>query len=122
MIRKSLLFSLLVFIFFCCGSSSPELEGIDATLWKSDKYGCLEQRTQFITAITTQKDKLKSLTEDDIIDLLGRPDQNELYSRNQKFYRYFLEPGPSCEKAVPNPKRLIIRFNAIGLAKEVSVE
>ncbi|HZX74796.1 MAG TPA: hypothetical protein VFE57_10260, partial [Cyclobacteriaceae bacterium] len=100
----------------------PLLEGVDTELWKSDKYGCLKQRIQFISAITSQKDKLKSLNEDDIIDLLGRPDQNELYSRNQKFYRYFLEPGPSCEGAVENPKRLIIRFNAIGLAKEVSVE
>lgn len=122
MIQKSLLFSFLLFILCCCGSSAPDLEGIDTELWKSDKYGCLGKRTQFIIPITNQKDKLKSLTEDDVIDLLGRPDQNELYSRNQKFYRYFLEPGSSCEHAVPNPKRLIIRFNAIGLAKEVSVE
>ena len=122
MIQKSLLFSFLLFIVCSCGQSTPDLEGVNTDVWKSDKYGCLGKRTQFITSITNQKDKLKSLTEDDVIDLLGRPDQNELYSRNQKFYRYFLEPGPSCENAVPNPKRLIIRFNAIGLAKEVSVE
>ena len=122
MIQKSLLFSLFAFLLFSCGQSTPVLEGIDTELWKSDKYGCLQQRIQFITPITNQKDKLKSLTEDDVIDLLGRPDQNELYSRNQKFYRYFLEPGPSCKNAVANPKRLIVRFNAIGLAKEVSVE
>ena len=122
MTQKLLLFSLLIFMVCACGPSTPDLEGVDTKLWKSDKYGCLQQRTKFITAITTEKDKLKSLTEDDIIDLLGRPDQNELYSRNQKFYRYFLEPGPTCENAVANPKRLIIRFNAIGLAKEVSVE
>jgi hypothetical protein len=122
MIQKFLLFSLVLIVLFSCGPTAPDLEGIDTELWKSDKYGCLQQRQQFIAAITSQKDKLKSLTEDDVIDLLGRPDQNELYSRNQKFYRYFLEPGPSCENAMANPKRLIIRFNAIGLAKEVSVE
>src|SRR5689334_3068886 len=113
MIQKSLLFSFVLFIVYSCGQPIPLLEGIDVELWKGDKYGCLGQRIQFITLITNQKDKLKSLTEDDIIDLLGRPDQNELYSRNQKFYRYFLEPGSTCEHAVINPKRLIIRFNAI---------
>src|SRR6188768_3150667 len=107
MIQKSFLLSLFIIILYSCGQPTPILEGVDIELWKSDKYGCLKQRTQFIVSITNQRDKLKSLTEDDIIDLLGRPDQNELYSRNQKFYRYFLEPGPSCEHAVPNPKRLI---------------
>src|SRR6478609_8997818 len=99
MIKKSLLFSTLSFLLCCCGNPAPDLEGVDTELWKSDKYGCLGKRKAFITLITNQKDKLKSLTEDDMIDLLGRPDQNELYSRNQKFYRYFLEPGPSCDGA-----------------------
>ena len=122
MIQKFSLLGFILLVLFSCSTPLPKLEGIDISLWKADKYGCLLQRNLFISKITTQKDKLKSLTEDDIIDLLGRPDQNELYSRNQKFYRYFLEPGPSCNGAPANPKRLIIRFNAVGLAKEISVE
>ena len=119
---KYIIPGVLLLIVWSCGKPLPTLDGLDEASWKSDKYGCLNQRSTFMISLITQKSKLKSLTEDDIIDLLGRPDQNELYTRNQKFYRYFLEPGASCENAIPNPKRLIIRFNAIGLAKEVSVE
>lgn len=122
MIPKFILPSLLSFVVLSCSTPLPELEGVDTKVWKSDKYACLNERSKFIGSITTQKDKLKSLTEDDMIALLGRPDENELYTRNQKFYRYFLEPGPTCGSSSDHPKKLIIRFNAIGLAKEVSVE
>ncbi len=70
-----------------------------------------------------------ALDEMAIVSLLGNPDQNELYKRNQKFYTYFLQPGPGCAaaNAAPGdrdaaPKKLVIRFNAMGLAKEIIVE
>jgi outer membrane protein assembly factor BamE (lipoprotein component of BamABCDE complex) len=56
-----------------------------------------------------------------IIALLGRPDQNELYSRNQKFYYYSLEPGKVCGMNSES-KRLSVRFNATGRAKEIELE
>jgi hypothetical protein len=58
-----------------------------------------------------------------VVELLGRPDQNELYTRNQKFYYYFIQPAPDCGGSKDSiSSRLVIRFNAMGLAKEVSVE
>ena len=58
-----------------------------------------------------------------IVKLLGRPDQNELSTRNQKFFYYFLEPAPACGTATDSlSARLSIRFNAVGLAKEVAIE
>ena len=68
-----------------------------------------------------QKDELKGLSEKDIIALLGRPDHNELYKRNQKFYYYDIEPGKSCNNEVAG-QQLVIRFTAMGYAKEVSIE
>ena len=56
-----------------------------------------------------------------IIDLLGRADQNELYKRNQKFYYYLLEPGKSCGVNMES-RKLSVRFNATGRAKEIEVE
>lgn len=58
-----------------------------------------------------------------IVELLGRPDRNELYKRNQKFYYYYLTPAPECANYNANSStRLAIRFNAMGLAKEIMIE
>lgn len=75
-----------------------------------------------LEAMKAEKEKLLSLNELQIVELLGRPDQNELYKRNQKFYYYFLQPSPDCPAPAPEALRLVIRFNAMGLAKEVSIE
>ncbi len=111
---------LLMLIFAACGKSLPELENIDLEVWKADRNGCKRDREKMITSFKEQKDKLKGLSEDDIIKLLGRPDQNELWKRNQKFFKYFIEPGGSCQKGSTNVI-LSIRFNAMNLAKEVEI-
>ncbi|MFZ1807371.1 MAG: hypothetical protein WAU36_09130 [Cyclobacteriaceae bacterium] len=117
--------SLLLFFFVLlssCSSSLPTLEGIDLTLWKGDKNGCNGDRSKMIMAITQEKEKLKVLSEMDIIKLLGRPDENDLLQRSQKFYVYYLEPGPGCDQAKADPKKLILRMNAMSLTKEVQIK
>lgn len=111
-----------VLILASCGKSLPELENLDLNAWKDDKNACGNYRAGNIDAIQTQKEKLLALDESKIISLLGRPDRNELYKRNQKFFYYYLQPGPACSTPTENAKRLAIRFNAMGLAKEIAIE
>lgn len=115
----------LSFVFFlclACGNPLPTLEGIDKTSWEEDKSGCGHARIAMVKAIDSEKEKLLALDQIQIVELLGRPDQNELSTRNQKIFYYFIEPGPLCENATDTlPQRLAIRFNAMGLAKEVAV-
>ena len=71
----------------------------------------------------SEKDKLLGLDQMQIVEILGKPDLNELSTRNQKFFHYFIEPSPSCPAATDSlSKKLVIRFNAMGLAKEVAIE
>jgi outer membrane protein assembly factor BamE (lipoprotein component of BamABCDE complex) len=112
----------LLVLLFSCSKSLPSFDNIDLYKWKEDKNGCLGDRIRSLDALRQQKDKLKALSEMEIISLLGRPDRNELYKRNQKFYYYFLEAGVVCGIDKESPKRLSIRFNAMGLAKEVVIE
>ena len=114
-----ILLSLLV---ASCGKPLPELNNIDLVRWKSDPNGCAGVRIQMTTSLESEKKKMLGLNEMEIVDLLGKPDKQELYKRNQKFYRYYLQPGPACTAADTNAKKLIIRFNAVGLAKEISIE
>ncbi|MBS1544274.1 MAG: hypothetical protein JST14_11610, partial [Bacteroidetes bacterium] len=57
----------------------------------------------------------------DVIELLGRADRNELYERNQKFYYYYIQGGPSCGGQASASRKLTIRFNAMGYAQVVAI-
>jgi len=116
--------SVIVISFFIlsCGKSLPELKGVDLKAWKDDSNGCQHKRSQMTDAIKKEKSKLLALDELQVIKLLGRPDRNELFKRNQKFFFYFLEPSDRCSEHDASPLKLSVRFNAMGLAKEVTIE
>jgi hypothetical protein len=120
-------FSLFLFLslfLFSCGKPLPELTGVDRALWMADKRACSGSRAGMLEAVKTNTPKLLALSEVDLVSLLGRPDEEELYKRNQKFYYYYLEPHGECATADSTIKalRVAIRFNAMGLAKEVRIE
>jgi hypothetical protein len=113
----------IIVTLFSCGKSLPELKGINKESWTDDKGACKNVRSRMIDDVKSQKDQLLALSEMQLVELLGRPDENELYKRNQKFYTYYLEPGPTCDSLTGDEAlKLVIRFNAMGLAKEVVVE
>lgn len=117
--RAFILFTVVVFA--NCSAPPPSLNGMDVLKWKEDKLACNGARQGMQEALSEQKEKLKGLSESAIIKLLGRPDQNELYKRNQKFYSYFISPGQDCNQP-RTAMKLTIRFNAMGRAKEVVIE
>ena len=105
-----------------CSKPLPELKGVNIESWKADKYGCAGNREPFIETVRTQKNSLLALSEMQIVDILGKPDRTELSKRNQKYYYYYFQPGKDCQSPVLNPLRLSIRFNAVGLANEITVD
>lgn len=114
---------LLLLLCLCCEKPLPHLEGVDLQRWQQDKNGCSGMRTPMRDAIDHEKEKLLGLDQLQTVALLGHPDQNELYSRNQKFFYYFIDPAPSCAAEDDSvAEKLVIRFNAVGLAKEVAIE
>lgn len=122
-LKSSIAFTLILTILTGCGKDIPTLENIDLDQWKKDRNACESYRTTVRQSIISQKDKLLALKEMQVVELLGRPDRNELYRRNQKFYYYYLNAAPDCKTYdAASSKRLAIRFNAMGLAKEVMVE
>lgn len=113
---------ILALLLLSCGKEVPSLHGVDIEKWKADKNGCVGYRQSIKTSLASEISKLKGLAEMDVIRLLGKPDQNELYKRNQKFYSYFISPGPPCLDTASAPQKLILRFNAMGYAQLVSLE
>jgi hypothetical protein len=116
--------SLILLLLLSCDKPLPTLEGFDAKIWKDDRNACNGKRASMEDNLKGEKQKLLALTELQVIDVLGRPDQNELFKRNQKFYTYFIEPASACtsDTTAHKAKRLVVRFNAMGLAKEITIE
>lgn len=109
-------------VFISCVKDLPALKGIDLEKWKEDKNACSGIRSDTQESLRNELTKLKGLSEANIITLLGKPDQNELYKRNQKFFHYYLTPGPGCESPDSVSHTLVIRFNAMGYAQLVFIE
>lgn len=104
-----------------CGSS-PELKGFDAQIWKQDKKGCQHQRIQLIDTLLAQKDQLLHLTPNATIRYLGNPDEQELYEHRQRFFKYFIDPAPSCSAQDSLHRFLQIRYDALDKSSEIVVQ
>jgi hypothetical protein len=114
--------SLFFLLFTSCGKPLPEWSGIEMEKWRADKNGCEGYRAANLGVLEKQLTTLEALNEMDIIEFLGKPDLNELSKRNQKIYYYHLQAGPTCSSPLASARTLTIRFNAVGLAKEIAIE
>ncbi|MBC7891766.1 MAG: hypothetical protein H7Y12_06090 [Sphingobacteriaceae bacterium] len=113
----------LSFLLFSC-TKQPDLKGFDLPRWRGDRGGCRGQRLAQSEPFKALREELKGVSANDFADLFGRPDINQLADRNQKYYVYFLEPGPHClDLKKPSVARSVaIRFSAIGLATEITFQ
>ncbi len=121
---KNILIVLVLSILLLAGCKNNEaLDYFDYDTWISDPNGCKGKRLALLKSLETQLESLKKLNQNEVKELLGKPDKNELYRRSQKFFVYQIGPGKECKSAIsksPTPY-LSNRFNAMGLAKEVLI-
>lgn len=98
-----------------------DLPHFDEEIWQADIHGCLGDRKEMVESLLDSKKHIQGLNEDEVIHILGKPDRNQLYRRNQKFYIYDITGSEFCASDPVPYTYLNIRFNATGLAKEVMV-
>ena len=120
MTGKCLLIVCIFISSFGCGSKKTV--SFDTALWKSDKNGCKKERLKLYNGLLDNQDELLGLSNRQIINLLGMPERNELYERNQKFFIYAISPSSRCNIRYQGDKLfMFIRFNAIGLSQEIFI-
>ncbi len=112
----------------CCGillaacSEPDRIEGFDSDSWKSDKYGCSNVRQGMQTDFERVRKELYKKEEAQIIDILGRPDGEQLMARGQRIFYYYLEEGSQCDQKnnLSEANRAEVRFNALNRVSEVT--
>ncbi|MEM7107079.1 MAG: hypothetical protein AAF519_02550 [Bacteroidota bacterium] len=120
--KKTLLRFLLPLAFVLACDTKKELMDFDYTTWVADPNGCSGKRLALQSSLENNLESLKTLNQNEVKELLGKPDKNELYTRSQKFFIYQIGPGEECGSSLTTPSPyLSIRFNAMGLAKEVLI-
>lgn len=114
---------LVVFLIIIACTETPNLDNIDLNKWKADKNACLEYRIEVVDELLSQKDKLKGLSQNQMISLLGTADKHQLYERSQKFFIYYLNPNENCDQYTEGyVKALYIRFNSLDQAIDFNVQ
>jgi hypothetical protein len=109
----SVLLLLALFSITSC-YKAPQLDGFDQEKWRESLQECDPYRaTTGVNLIMENKDLILTKSQNEITQLLGNPDRQLLQKRNRKFFYYALD----CDKQ----KELNIRFNALGLAREIMV-
>jgi len=92
--------------------------------FKKDRGGCAGTREKQIDWLKTHKMTWKGVSSNDLEDILGKPDIQQLADRNQEYYVYFLEKGEHCEN-IKNPstaRTMAFRFSAMGLTTEITFQ
>ncbi len=118
---KYLMIALSLFLFTAC-THQPDLTGFDAEAFRQDRGGCEGQRIKQLGWLKTHKMELRGTTSNNMEDILGKPDIQQLADRNQEYYIYFLEPGPHCNRKASQAKSIAFRFSAMGIATEVTFQ
>jgi hypothetical protein len=120
--KHSLLLIFTSIILLSC-DKVPQLNGFDSEAWVQDLDGCQNNRLALIDTILAQQDKLKGLGQNQVIEILGKADQHELYERSQKFFIYHLQPGRNCANYSGNYfKAFYIRFNSLNQAVDFTIQ
>ena len=107
-----------------CTTQPIDIAGVDEAAFRADPGGCRGVRSQMKEALFTHDSRLRGLTQEEIYATLGKPDRQDLATRSQKYFVYFLEPSSLCtdKAASSRPLTLLIRFSAINRASEISYE
>lgn len=98
------------------------MAGFDSAKWKQDKKGCQEQRRTMLHDFDNIRLDLYGRTEDDIKDILGKPDAEQLMRRGQRVFIYYLEAGEQCTERnkLSEANRAEVRFNALHKVSEIT--
>ena len=114
---------LALFALACSGRGGAEITGFDNTSWKADPNGCKGQRLLLMNDLEGNLEQLKGLKNREVMQMLGKPDRNELYKRSQKFFIYYISTAEACENYDGDTSTvyLSIRFNALGLSNEAII-
>ena len=116
-------FLILLFSFLLSCHSAVDIGSFDEAAFRADPNGCSGVRAKMKESLFAADQHLKGLTQEEIWATLGKPDRQELATRSQKYYVYYVDPAPECsDDSTQLPLTLFVRFSAMNRASEIKYE
>ena len=119
LVKTSLIFTFVLTTFAC--TKKVETGDFDMDAWQADAKGCTGVRAEMVDDILELKPNLLGHYQKRIISVLGEPEEQELYRRSQTYYIYYIDGAGSCASPTADPRKLEVRFTALGIANEVNI-
>lgn len=120
--KQSFIIVLSSFLLISC-HTAVDIKDFDEAAFRADPNGCSGARSDLKESLFTADRYLKGLTQEEIWATLGKPDRQELATRSQKYYVYYVDPAPACSgDSTDLPLTLFVRFSAMNRASEVKYE
>jgi hypothetical protein len=119
-IKISFLFLTLIFTLGC--TKKIDVGDFDSEKWITDRQGCNGDRIEMIDDVIKIRENLLGLYQKSILKVLGKPEGEELYERSQTYWWYYLDPSSQCDNSIDNPRKLTIRYTALGIANQVDIQ
>lgn len=122
---KKIFFYFIFSILGACTEKKTDFGKFDFVTWKSDPKGCQNKRKTQFNEFKGIKEKLKGLSQNQIIQYFGRPDAQILDDRNKKYYIYYFESGEQCNQRITKQtlaQSVAFHFSAISLVTEVTFQ
>ena len=114
-----------LFFFISCSTILPKIDGMDYEAWVADKYGCSGKRIELVSLIDLNSEKFLRYNQNEMIDILGRPENQTLFTRSQTIFYYYIRHNPNCTSQETMQEddqiKLEIRFDALNRAKSLYV-
>ena len=125
MIRFLKKIALSLCILTSCKTAAPKIDNLDYEKWELDKFGCSGERMKMVRLLVENKEEFFRYRQNQIIDILGKPDNLTLYERGQTIYFYYIKYHPNCAnvpyRAEEERIKLELRFDALNRSKELYV-
>ncbi|MCP4520788.1 MAG: hypothetical protein GY827_03690 [Cytophagales bacterium] len=109
----------LVTLCFCACSPNVDLKNFKATQWKNDPNGCKGERTNEIEHIKEIQEELIGMSQPQIRQVFGRPDEQFLHERMNNLNVYYIDKGTKCDTPHANPMKMTLEFNGLNQLKLV---
>jgi hypothetical protein len=121
---KNAYFIFYIFFIFSSCSDGYQLKDFNKSKWQKDKKGCSGKRLELVKVLLDNKTRLKGMDDDDLLDLLGKPEKTVYYGRGRKDYSYYVSPGGQCaDKTDVKPgSRLLVEFDALGYVNIITLQ
>jgi hypothetical protein len=94
---------------------------VDSATWKANARACKGERLSAWGDFKSSKEGFVGASEKSVLNVLGMPDRQELYLRNQRVFYYYITPGRQCSKLdTVEGRQIYLRISATNKVTEIN--